>query len=111
MPRVDNAGAADGGIRLAAEPLARRLAFAHGLDMDANSRELDGTDFQKASVHETSQQGISMSKKSSVQQKYKSDRRQWPARVLSILLCVIVASMIALFFSFVYLILKGKELL
>lgn len=112
MPRVNNAGAAaDGGVRLAAEPLARRLTFAHGLDKDADGHELDGTEFQRTSVHETSQQSISMSTKSSVQQKYKSDRRQWPARALSILLCVIVASLIAFFFSFVYLILKGKELL
>lgn len=108
MPQVDNAGAADGGVRLAAEPLARRLTFSHGLDKDANTGELDGTDFQRASVHETSQQGISVSTQ---QQKYKSDRRQWPARALSIILCIMVASMIALFFSFVYLVLKGKDVL
>lgn len=106
MPQVDNAGAADGGVRLAAEPLARRLTFAHGLDKDANTGELDGTDFQRATVHETSQQGISVSTK---QQKYKSDRRQWPARALSIILCIMVASMIALFFSFVYLVLKDLK--
>ncbi|XP_076152948.1 ADP-ribosylation factor-like protein 6-interacting protein 6 [Alosa pseudoharengus] len=106
MPRVDNAGAPDGGARLATEPLARRLMFAYGLDKDVSSHELDRTDFKRASLHETSQQGMSMSIKSSPQQKYKSDRKQWPARILSILLCVIVVSVIALFFAFIYVILK-----
>ncbi|KAL2102787.1 hypothetical protein ACEWY4_001955 [Coilia grayii] len=105
MPRVDNATTTDG-VRLTTEPLARRLTFTQGLVKDSNRHEVDGTNFQTASVHETSHQGTSMSTKSSVHQKCWSDRQQWTARILSTLLCVIVASVIALFFAFVYIILK-----
>ncbi|XP_031438494.1 ADP-ribosylation factor-like protein 6-interacting protein 6 isoform X2 [Clupea harengus] len=106
MPRVDNDAAADS-VRLTTEHLARRLIFAQGLNKDASRQELDGTDFQRASLHETtSQQSISMSTKSPLQQTYWSDSKKWSARILSILLCVIVASVIALFFACIYLVLK-----
>ncbi|XP_063074026.1 ADP-ribosylation factor-like protein 6-interacting protein 6 [Engraulis encrasicolus] len=106
MPRVDNAATTDG-VRLATEPLARRLTFTQESPKDSGIelREVDGTNFQTASFHETSHQGVPINTKPGGQQNQCCEQH-WTARILAILLCVIVASAIALVFAFVYIILK-----
>lgn len=105
MPRVDNCAATDS-ARLISEPLASRLTFEQGFEQDVNKHEFGGKDFQTASLLEVSQQTTSMSAKSSALPTCWSERKQFSTRILSILLCVIVASVIALVFAFLYLILK-----
>ncbi|XP_030639237.1 ADP-ribosylation factor-like protein 6-interacting protein 6 [Chanos chanos] len=39
-------------------------------------------------------------------QTYWSDRKRWPARVLSMLCCIVILLLVALFFAFLYIILK-----
>lgn len=46
-----------------------------------------------------------------VRQRYWKDTHLWPARIFSVLCCIVIVSFIAVLISFLYIVLKGKHFL